>query len=227
MPGGRAADRLRRAPDRRRVPAPRRARRTDVSAPIISVSRRHRRRPPATPPRRAAGLTWLSAGLILMAAGGCQRTDDGGGQENAGRTPSAMTTVAAPDFALTTLDGATVRLSDYRGKVVLLDFWATWCGPCRMSIPHLKQLYTELGAGGADFEIIGIAVGDREPVVRRFVKSEGIDYVICLGDQAVAAAYAIQSIPTAYLVDRDGTVVARYLGFQHERVLEEAVRGLL
>jgi thiol-disulfide isomerase/thioredoxin len=188
--------------------------------------RREARTPRGTV-RLAVGLRLLPALLVVLVADGCQRSDDGAETGSDRRSPGTMTAVSAPEFALASLDGSTVRLSDYRGKVVLLDFWATWCGPCRMSTPHLKQLYADLGAGAGDFEIIGIAVGDREPVVRRYVQSEGIEYAICLGDQAVAAAYAIQSIPTAYLVDREGNIVERYLGFQHRSVLEEAVRGLL
>jgi thiol-disulfide isomerase/thioredoxin len=190
--------------------------------PIVAAIRRnlnvHRTRLILTV---GAGLTAvLVASLGLL---GCS-SDDGGAQ-NRGAAAARGRTLVAPDFALRDLAGQTVRLSDYRGKVVLVDFWATWCGPCRMSIPHLKELYAEYASQG--LEIIGVAIGDKEELVRRFVDKQQIDYVTVLGDQAVAMDYGITNIPTAFLLDQDGNVAARYLGYQQKRVLEEAIRQLL
>jgi peroxiredoxin len=132
----------------------------------------------------------------------------------------------APDFELQTLDGQTVRLADFDGKVLLIDFWATWCGPCRKQIPHLKSLYTELGPLG--FEILGVAVGDREDSVRRFVEQIAIDYTTCMGTNQIVTDFGnFSSIPTAFLVDRDGNIAARYVGLQDKGTLERAIRRLL
>jgi glutathione peroxidase-family protein len=94
-----------------------------------------------------------------------------------------------------------------------------------MSIPHLKDLYAQYKASG--FEIIGVAVNDKQSSVRGFVQNVGIDYVICMGDLAVATDYRISNIPNAFLLDRDGNIAARYIGYQKKSVLEEAIRQLL
>lgn len=94
-----------------------------------------------------------------------------------------------------------------------------------MSIPHLRDLQRDFADQG--FAIIGVAVGDREDHVRRFVQNENIQYIVGLGDQSVAMDYGITNIPTAFLVDQDGNVAARYMGYQQKRVLENAIRQLL
>jgi thiol-disulfide isomerase/thioredoxin len=118
----------------------------------------------------------------------------------------------APDFTLKALDGRVVTLSQLKGKVVLLDFWATWCAPCRESIPHLIQLYKDHKERG--FELVGMNVdrGDME-VVRRYVQSMDIPYPIVNTPEEVVRAYQVTGIPVTLLIDKQGKIQERITGF--------------
>jgi len=118
----------------------------------------------------------------------------------------------APDFTLKTIDGQEITLSKLKGKVVLLDFWATWCGPCRESIPHLIQLYKAYRENG--FEMIGISLdkGDAA-VVRNFAKSMDIPYPIVMATEEVARDYRVTSIPTTFFIDKEGKIREKIPGF--------------
>jgi len=118
----------------------------------------------------------------------------------------------APDFTLKTLDGEEIILSQLKGKVVLLDFWATWCGPCREAIPHLIQLYKAYRENG--FEVIGMSLdkGDGE-VVRNFAKSMDIPYPIVMAPEEVVRNYRVTSIPTTFILDKEGKIRQRITGF--------------
>ncbi len=120
----------------------------------------------------------------------------------------------APDFTLKTLDGQEITLSQLKGKVVLLDFWATWCGPCRESIPHLIQLYNDYREKG--LELIGVDVdkGDVE-TVRRFVKSMDIPYPIVVAPDDVVRSYRVNGIPATILIDKEGNIRERITGFSN------------
>lgn len=133
----------------------------------------------------------------------------------------------APDFTLTSLEGSPVRLSDFEGRVVLVDFWATWCGPCRRTIPDLVALYNEHNAGG--FDVLGIAL-ERQGIERLgpYVQQSNIPYPVLIGTSEVVRSYGnIRSIPTAFLIGRDGTVRQKFVGVQPRSVLEKAILELL
>ncbi len=121
----------------------------------------------------------------------------------------------APGFTLEDLDGNTVSLSDFAGKVVVVDLWATWCPPCKAEIPFLVSLDEEFGDQG--LEIVGIGLDQGGPrVLAPFVKDYGVDYTILVGTTEVARAYQASSIPTTVIIGRDGRVVARHVGYSTE-----------
>jgi peroxiredoxin len=118
---------------------------------------------------------------------------------------------AARDVSATSLDGRTARLSDLRGKIVLLNFWATWCPPCREEMPALEKLWK--GMKDKDFTIMGISGGESMSVVKRFVEIGGYTYPIFADPSSEAAsAYGIRFIPTTYVIDKDGAVIAMKSG---------------
>jgi thiol-disulfide isomerase/thioredoxin len=120
---------------------------------------------------------------------------------------------ASPDFTLKTFEGQEITLSGLKGKVVLLDFWATWCAPCKESIPHLIQLYKNFKDRG--FELIGMSMdkaGDVE-MVRRFVKSMEIPYPIIMTSDEVARSYKVTGLPTTVLIDKEGKIREKIVGF--------------
>jgi thiol-disulfide isomerase/thioredoxin len=118
----------------------------------------------------------------------------------------------APDFTLKAFDGREIALSRLRGKVVLLDFWATWCAPCREYIPHLIQLHKNYRERG--FELVGMNVdrGDIE-VVRRYIKSMDIPYSVITTPEEVLRAYRVTGIPVTFLIDKEGKIRERITGF--------------
>jgi cytochrome c biogenesis protein CcmG/thiol:disulfide interchange protein DsbE len=118
----------------------------------------------------------------------------------------------APDFTLSSLSGEEIRLSQLRGKTVFLDFWATWCGPCRESVPHLVSLYKTHRENG--FVIIGVSVDKGESdLVRRFAASMDIPYPIVIATGDLERQYGVTALPTGFLIDREGRIRDKFLGF--------------
>ncbi len=131
------------------------------------------------------------------------------------------------DFTLTALDGTPYSLSQFKGKVVIIDFWATWCGPCRAGIPHLIELYNKYHSKG--LFIIGVGLDDTSRL-RQFVSEVGINYPTLIDqDKRVAGMYGIRAIPTTFFVDKKGRMAKRYLGFSANMVpeMEELIQNLL
>lgn len=130
----------------------------------------------------------------------------------------------APDFALASIEGDTVRLSDYRGKVVLLDFWATWCFPCRMELPFVRRAYDRYHEEG--FEIIGVSLDKGPTEVQAYTKVSSMPWPQILQARGVLTplkqAYGVRSIPAAFLIDRDGRIAATHL--RGERLIETVGR---
>jgi peroxiredoxin len=139
--------------------------------------------------------------------------------------PPSEITGAAPSFTLTDLSGKSVSLADFRGKVVILDFWATWCPPCKKEIPDFIDLQKAYGQKGV--EIIGIAL-DEPYKVSAFVQQNGVNYTVLLGNDAIAARYGgIDGIPTTFVIDRKGKIVNRFEGFRPRDVFESEIKKLL
>jgi len=134
----------------------------------------------------------------------------------------------APDFALKNLAGETVHLSDYRGKAVIVDFWATWCGPCRMSMPHLQELSEQYAD---QLEILAISLDQNpEKAVPPFVKKMGLTFTVLADPEAgyVARDYGnIRSIPTTFLVDPEGVLVKQWVGMNTKAAYETELKKIL
>lgn len=134
---------------------------------------------------------------------------------------------AAPDFELQDLEGSSIKLSDLKGKVVFVNFWATWCPPCRREIPHFIELRDELGDQG--FEILGIAVDPREfDSVAPFVEKAGMNYPVMLDKKEITKLYGgIRSIPTTFVVNRDGKIVEKIVGSRSKAEFKQIITSHL
>ncbi len=191
---------------------------------------------------RSLGWTLGLAGLAFLGCGGSETSATQDRAQAATPPPAAEATPAAdspqaqlqsaPDFTLANVAGGDYRLSEHHGKVVLIDFWATWCGPCVRGIPHLNELYAAHKDNG--FELVGISVDrDRGGVtgvdaVKRFLSKTRVDYPLAMADAKTVYAYGgIKTIPTAFLVDRQGKIRKRYVGLQPKIVFERDVKELL
>jgi thiol-disulfide isomerase/thioredoxin len=115
------------------------------------------------------------------------------------------------DFELKDLVGSSRKLSDFTGKVVFLNFWASWCGPCRAEMPSMQALYQKLKGKG--LEIVAVNLQEDAAAVQRFVKAQGLSFPVLLDSSGrVGATYGARSIPTTYIIDRQGFVIAGTLG---------------
>ncbi len=133
----------------------------------------------------------------------------------------------APNFVLPTLDGSTLKLSDFRGKAVLLNFWATWCGPCKVEMPWFADLQKQYGKDG--LVILGVAMDDSAPAkIAQFANEMGVNYPILLGSDKVSDDYGdVQYLPTSFYIARDGTIVDKMTGLLDRKDIEEAVKKTL
>jgi cytochrome c biogenesis protein CcmG/thiol:disulfide interchange protein DsbE len=134
---------------------------------------------------------------------------------------------AAPQFALKDSTGKTVSLTDYRGKVVLLDFWATWCTGCKMEIPWFSEFQKTYGAQG--LAVVGVSMDESGwSAVRPFLAETHVPYPILLGDDPTAQRFGIQSLPDTFLIDRQGRVAAAYkVGLVDKNDVEANIKALL
>ncbi len=132
----------------------------------------------------------------------------------------------APDFTAKTLDGTDFTLSSLRGKVILLNFWATWCPHCRYEIPDLIQLSEKYKKAG--LEIVGVAVEDNASGVKDFAQEKEIKYTVVMYGQGVEAQYRdITGIPTTFVIDKTGNIVDKYIGAVKSEVIDSQIKKLL
>jgi peroxiredoxin len=167
--------------------------------------------------------TAIVLGLLVLGAA-CSRSPE--------RTEASAIKVEgdrqqAPDFSLTDATGKTVTLSDFKGKVVLLNFWATWCSPCRIEIPwfvEFQRAYRDQG-----FEVMGVSMDEEGwEVIKPFLDRMEVNYRILLGDDMVAQQYGgVEALPTTFLIDRQGRIASTHVGLVSKDVYEKDIKELL
>jgi peroxiredoxin len=181
---------------------------------------------------RVVALLFIGVGLLFGVAAGLVvffglpafgvPASPGGATGGATATPAPAPVVGAPapDFTLNDLDGSPVTLSSLKGQVVLINFWATWCGPCEAEMPAFQRRYETFKSRG--FSVLGVNVGETEDLIRPFVERLGLTFTILL-DPAyeVEALYRVRGYPTTYIVNRDGIIVQQHVGMMTEGQLDQ------
>lgn len=196
--------------------------------------------PPEAPPAGAktspGGSRVLTIGILMAAVAmafvfirqDAVKTNAARKEAAGANQPSQMKIGApAPKLVLKDLNGNTVNLADLKGKVVMVDFWATWCEPCQIMIPWMIQLRNQYGSQG--FEIVGVAMDDEGlPAVKPFAAEKKMNYPIVLGNEDTAQAWGgIFGMPTSFIIDRDGNVRKQHLALVGKDELEKDIKGLL
>lgn len=133
---------------------------------------------------------------------------------------------AAPELHLRDSSGRMIRLKNYRGKIVVLDFWATWCHGCKEEIPWFAEFERKYGPQGAN--VVGVSLDDEGwKVVKPFIQTADVPYTIVLGDQATTKEYGIVNMPDTFLIDRHGRIAAKYAGLVSREDVEANLRKML
>jgi thiol-disulfide isomerase/thioredoxin len=148
-------------------------------------------------------------------------------RSGAGSTPHITKATLAPDFSLESVDGKSMKLSDLRGKAVLLNFWATWCSPCKIEMPWFVELQNQYGADG--LQIVGVAMDDASKEdIAKFAKDMGVNYPILIGKEAVGDAYGgVPALPETFFIGRDGKVVDKIIGLKGKSEIEDSIKKAL
>jgi thiol-disulfide isomerase/thioredoxin len=147
--------------------------------------------------------------------------------QNAQALPAEVKGAPAPDFQLKSLaDGKLVKLSDYKGKAVLLNFWATWCEPCKVEMPWFVEFQKQYGGQG--LEVVGVAQDDSgADAIKKFAQTMGVNYTILEGKNSVGNAYGAEFLPTTVYIGRDGKVVDRVTGLVSKSEIEDNIKKAL
>src|ERR1700731_3842222 len=142
-------------------------------------------------------------------------------------SPRITQSTIAPDFALESLDGKTTRLSDFRGKAVLLNFWATWGGPCKIEMPWFVDLQKQYGSQG--LQIVGVAMDDgSKEDIAKFARDMGVNYPVLLGKEEVGDAYGgVPALPETFFIGRDGKIVDKIIGLKGKAEIEDSIKRAL
>lgn len=167
-----------------------------------------------------AGMMLFSLTLVFV---GCSSNAD----EKVDKAAASSEYNTEFDFTTQKLDGSEIKLSDYKGKVVIVDLWDTWCPPCRMEIPHFIDLQTAYGDKG--FVMVGLAFGrEGQQAVEQFVKDNGVNYINGYVNQDVIAKLGQpRGIPTTYVIDQNGNIYKKYTGYTEKSVFEKDINSLL
>jgi len=178
-------------------------------------------------PRVLIAVTVLVSALALsaMTRASAQSGDTAKGDRPASRRPvigQVEMLPDAPDFELKSIDGKTVHLSDYRGKAVLLNFWATWCVPCKEEMPWLVAFQKQYAPKG--LVILGIAMDASAEPVREFTKRVAVNYQVLLGNQRTADRYYVKGLPASIFIDRNGPITDQVPGGASRSLLENEIQ---
>jgi thiol-disulfide isomerase/thioredoxin len=159
----------------------------------------------------------LAAALVLVSLGCGQK----------GKSATVNRDAKMLSFTLTDVQGRTIDMRQHLGKVVIIDFWDTWCGPCRREIPHFVELYSQYKGKG--LEVVGVAFARQGPeAVRKFGDEFKINYTSTLfNDQAQKLYGSPSGIPTTYIIDRNGAVAERVIGYRDKAFFEQRIKALL
>ncbi|HNY91492.1 MAG TPA: TlpA disulfide reductase family protein [bacterium] len=175
------------------------------------------------------GMIFIATALILATGvqTGCTKQKEKANAAVPVKEAASSGLKSAPAFELAGTDGKTIKLSDYKGKVVIVDFWDTWCPPCRMEIPHFIELQNQYKSKG--FEMIGVVLGrEGKEKVLDFIKSNKINYVNAYATEAFLNAYGpIEGIPTTFVIDQQGRIYKSYTGYRDKAVFENDIKALL
>jgi thiol-disulfide isomerase/thioredoxin len=173
--------------------------------------------------RRSPVIRWLVTSLLLFIAAASSFAQQD--QDNEPVIRFVRNPDPAPDFKLTALDGKPITLAALQGKVVLLNFWATWCAPCRAEIPDLVALQERYKGR---LQIIGLNVDDEEADIQQYVEETGINYPVAMTSNDVRMQFGgIPALPTSFLLDTEGRVVQKHVGLWNPAVYETEIRALL
>ena len=167
---------------------------------------------------------WIAAAAV---AAGCLFTGCSSETVRAASVKPDKERKEAPDFALKDADGKLVHLSDYRGKVLLLDFWATWCGPCKVEIPWFMDMQRKNKDRG--FDVLGVSMDDEGwEVVKPFLSDLQVNYRVVIGNDTTAQLYGgVDALPTTFLIDRGGKIAAVHVGLASKKDFEDGIEQLL
>jgi len=170
---------------------------------------------------------WCLVGVWLAAAPACAPASNGAGSAALPSSSHPLRGEPAPDFSLAARKGRPASLSAYAGRVVLIDFWATWCEPCRLSFPQYQSLARR---HGSDVVVLGISEDDEDDVIDRFIEETGAHFPVAWdGDKSLAQRYRIKSMPTLFIIDKNGLVRFVHQGFRpgDEDQIDNAIRSLM
>ena len=169
----------------------------------------------------------LSIASLLLPALGCSAQDEAGPDAVVEAPPPEQKQNPAPDFTLPDVHGNEVSLSDYRGKVVVIDFWATWCPPCIFQVPELNQLWSAHKDAG-NVAVVGVAVDvEGAEVVAPWIEQEGVEYQILIGDERLAREFGAMGFPTLAIITPEGNIESLHVGLIELDELESLIGRML